>query len=188
MTDLMTLVARHSVFIASVATIVALAATLLAAIAWGMFRAERARHQAAQDRLDKLKANSMTIGRNMGMPLGEIEQDLRFAEQKTDDIVAMVTAFQRLYAASRDFTVTPELLFELKDLTKSVDSRELIVELPERVRQALTELENLSAIANAGMDGPQRKEALQVVAANVADDPGDDALRAEGRVMKTQAS
>ena len=187
MTDFMTFVMQHAAVMVGVAIVVALVTTLLAAIAWVLLRAERARHQVSQDRAGKLDENTITFRREIGMPLGEIEQDLRFAEQKTDDIVATVTAFQRLYAASRDFTVTPELLFELKDLTKSVDSRELLVELPERIRQALKELEILSAVADASSGAPQRKETLQVVAAAAADDPVDDTLHAQRSMMKTRA-
>lgn len=164
MTELVSSMFQNGGLALGVACILASLAMLLAAVAWRMLIAERKRHSASRDLAAKLNETTTSIQRTIGVPLHAVEENLRFVERKTDDIVATVTAFQRLYAASRDFTVTPELLFELKDLTQAVDSRELIVELPERVRQSLKEVSSLSAMSGADAGTGQRADTLRVVA------------------------
>lgn len=189
MTDILTLILEHSALVVGVAAAVTLLMTVLAAIAWGMLGAEHRRHRDSEDRAARLGETSTSMQREMGVPLHKIEDSLRYADQKTDDIVATVTAFQRLYAANRDFTVTPELLFELKDLTKSVDSRELIVDLPDRIRQALQQLSMLSAVTDMEQRDAKRPDKQRVVAeaAGVAE-RDDGALDVGGAMMKTRAT
>ncbi len=174
-----------------VTAIIALVMAGLAAIAWRKLRAERQRHAESQRLADKLDESTSAIRQGIGLPLQDVLEDLSYVEGKTDDIVAVVTAFQRLYAANRDFTVTPELLFELKDLTSAIDSAELIVSLPKRVRQSLGQVSALLDRAEAEFGDERRSEALRVVsrAASSAEEPNrGDSLRVGNEVFRKRVS
>ena len=134
------------------------------------------RRAAASRRAAALDESTTTLTLEISEPARDLAENLRFIAEKTLDIEAIVDAYRRLYAANRDFTVTPELLFELKDLTKSVDDRELTEELSRRVRRSLKGLAAISSVAHVAADEPACNDGLRIVANGSSPNSPEDGL------------
>ena len=77
------------------------------------------------------------IAHEINTPAQYVGDNTRFIKETMEDVMGLVNAFQRLYAASCDDTVTPELIKECGELIDTADPEYLAEEVPAAIAQTL---------------------------------------------------
>lgn len=100
-------------------------------------------------KLESIGQLAAGIAHEINTPAQYVGDNTRFIQETMVEVIDLVNVFQRLYVASRDNSITPELVKEAGDLIQSVDPEYLAEEVPAAIEQSLQGITHITKIVRA---------------------------------------
>ena len=100
-------------------------------------------------KLESIGQLAAGIAHEINTPAQYVGDNTRFVQESMADMIRLSKAFQKLYTANKEFTVTPELLSECADIIQAADVEYLEEEVPAAIDQTLDGITRISSIVRA---------------------------------------
>ncbi|MDH3350825.1 MAG: ATP-binding protein [Gammaproteobacteria bacterium] len=100
-------------------------------------------------KLESIGQLAAGIAHEINTPAQYVGDNTRFIKETMVEVIDLISVFQRLHAAARDNTLTPELIQEAGDLIQAVDPEYLAEEVPAAIDQSLEGITHITNIVRA---------------------------------------
>lgn len=100
-------------------------------------------------KLESIGQLAAGIAHEINTPAQYVGDNTRFIKETMVEVIDLINVFQRLHAAVRDDTLTPELIQESGDLIQAVDPEYLAEEVPAAIDQSLDGITHITNIVRA---------------------------------------
>ncbi len=100
-------------------------------------------------KLESIGQLAAGIAHEINTPAQYVGDNTRFVQDSMADMLKLSKAFQRLYAANKEFSVTPELLEECAEVIRAADIEYLEEEVPAAIDQTLDGITRITRIVRA---------------------------------------
>lgn len=100
-------------------------------------------------KLESIGQLAAGIAHEINTPAQYVGDNTRFIKETMVEVIDLINVFQRLHAAARDNTLTPELIQESGDLIQAIDPEYLAEEVPAAIDQSLDGITHITNIVRA---------------------------------------